>query len=99
MTSSENDTHMLTNWAVESNTIVALGLGFGLRPFLEFLRERLVVEEDPGVIKLAVPCPFQITNRRDELIQLFIAHEGDEGGIRTGGVGIVGRIVVTFGSP
>ena len=46
-------------------TVVNLRLRFGLRPPLELFRERGVVEEDPWVIELAVPCPFQITNRGD----------------------------------
>lgn len=58
-------------------TILAFCLGFCLCPLFEFLRERLIVEENPWVIELAIPGPFQISHRWNQLIQLFVTYEGD----------------------
>lgn len=46
-------------------TILAFGLGLGLSSLLELRGERLVVEEDIGVIELGVPGPLQITHARN----------------------------------
>jgi hypothetical protein len=78
---------------------VALRFGQFLCALLELLRERLVVEEDPGIVEFAIPSPFQITNRWNQFLQLFIPDKGDERRVGPGGVGTVGGIVILVGSP
>lgn len=80
-------------------TIVNLRLRFGLRPPLELLRERDVVEEDPWVIELAVPGPFQVANCGDQVVKFFVPYEGNERGIGAGRVGAVGGIVAVVHTP
>ena len=82
-----------------AHTILALRLGQRLGALLELLRKRLVVEENPGVIEFAVPGPFQIAHRRNQLFQLLVPDERDERRVSPGGVGTVGGIIVLVGSP
>jgi hypothetical protein len=70
-----------------------------LRALFEFFREGLVVEEDPGVVEFRIPGPLQVFHRRNKVVQLLIADEGNESSVRAGGMGAVGGIVVAFGSP
>lgn len=80
-------------------TIVNLRLCFSLRPPLELLRERDVVEEDPRVIELAVPGPFQVANRGDQVVKFFVSYEGNERGVGAGRVGAVGGVVAVAHMP
>ena len=70
-----------------------------MRALLELLCERLVVEENPGVIKFAVPRPFQIAHCRNQLLELLVPDERDERRVGPGGVGAVGGIIVLVSSP
>lgn len=79
-------------------TVANFGLGGGTRLPLELLIEGLVVEEGPRIIELVVPCPLEIAHRHQHVIQLPVAHEGNNGGVDAVGIGVIGRIVVSFDS-
>ena len=66
------------------NVVVALRLGDCLGPALEFFGELDIVEEGPGIVELVVPCCFQFFHRGDELVEFFVAHQGEEGGVYAG---------------
>ena len=80
-------------------TVVAFRLGFRLCALLKFLSERHVVEEDPGVVELAVPGALKITHGRNQFVQFLVADKRDECRIGTGGVGAVGGIVAIRRTP
>lgn len=80
-------------------TIVNLRLCFSLCPPLELLRERDVIEEDPRVIELAIPGPFQVTDCRDQIIEFFVSYEGNERGVGASRVGAVGGVVAVAHMP
>lgn len=80
-------------------TILAFGLGLGLSSLLELRGERLIVEKDIGVVKLGVPGPLQVTHARNQLVELLVPDEGDDGCVGSGGVGAVRRVIVLVGAP
>lgn len=80
-------------------TVVAFRLGFRLCALLKFLSERHVVEEDPGVVELAVPGPLEITHGWNQLVELLVADERDQCRAGPRGVGAVGRIVAICRTP
>jgi hypothetical protein len=82
-----------------NGTVLTFGLGLGLGPLLELLGERLVVEENVGVVELVVPGALEITHRADHVVQLFVTDEGDKGGISTGRLVAVRLIVVILRTP
>lgn len=85
--------------SIAFHTPVNLCLDLRLGPLLELLGERLVVEEDPGVIELAVPGALQIAYRRNQLIEFLVSDKRDDGGGHASRVGAVRIVVVVFGSP
>lgn len=90
---------MSQNRGLGSYTILAFGLGLGLSSLLELRGERLVIEKDIGVVKLGVPGPLQVTNARNQLVELLVPDEGDDGCVGSGGVGAVRRVIVLVGAP
>lgn len=76
-----------------------LGLGDGLRLLLELLGERLVVEEDVGIVEFVVPCALEVAHGADQLVQFLVAHKRDEGSIGAGGLFAIVGVIVIFGSP
>lgn len=80
-------------------TILALGLGHCLSLLLELLGEGHIVEEDIGIVELAVPCSLQISHCREQLTQFLIADQGNERSIGAGRLLAIGGVVVFVGSP
>lgn len=70
--------------------------GGGADAAFEGLGEGLVVEESPGIVEFVVEGCFEIADGLDELFELGVADEGEEGGFYAVGVGIIGRIVVAI---
>ena len=79
------------------DVIVARSAGFGAGLGFEFFGEGLVVEEGPGVVEFVVPGSFEIAHGLDHAVDFFIADEGEDGGVDSRGIGVVGGVVV--GSP
>jgi hypothetical protein len=78
------------------HTIAHLGLGGGLRLLLELFGEGLVVEEGPRVIEFVVPCPLQVVHALQHGLELFVAHQRQDGGIDAGAVCPARCIVVAL---
>ena len=74
--------------------VIALCFGFGASAPFEFLREWNIVEEGPGIIEFRVPGTFEVAHGLDHTVNLFIAHEREDGRWDTGGIGRVGGIGV-----
>ena len=72
------------------------GGGGGADAAFEGFGEGLVVEEGPGIVEFVVEGCFEIADGLDELFELGVADEGEEGGFYAVGVGIIGRIVVAI---
>lgn len=77
--------------------VVAGSLGFGAGFGFEVFGEGFVVEEGPGVVEFVVPGSFEIAHGLNHAVDFFIANEGEDGGVDSRGVGVVGGVVV--GSP
>lgn len=58
----------------------------------ELLGEGFVIEEGPGVVELVVPGRFEVAHRLQHPIQLFVADEGEDGGVDPGAGGGVGSV-------
>ena len=58
----------------------------GLGLALELIREWDIVEEGPGVVELAIPGAFKVSHCGEELVELFVADEGEERGVDAGGI-------------
>lgn len=77
--------------------VVAGGAGFGAGFGLEFFTEGFVVEEGPGVVEFVVPGSFEVAHGRNHAVYFFVADEGEDAGVYSGGVGVVDGVIV--GSP
>ena len=73
-----------------------LGAGFGADAAFEGFGEGLVVEKSPWVIEFVVEGCFEVADGLDELFELGVADEGEEGGFYAVRVGVIGRIVVAI---
>lgn len=80
-------------------TILALGLGHSLSLLLELIGEGYIVEEDVGIVELAVPCSLQVGHCREQLTKFLIADEGNERSIGAGRLFAVGGVIVFVRSP
>lgn len=78
---------------------MTLGLGECLSLALEFFGERLIIEEDIGIIELVVPSALEVLHGMDQVGKFLVAHEGDDGGIGASGLLGIGGVIVLFGSP
>lgn len=45
---------------------------------LEFIAERLVVEEDPWILVLSVPMILELSHALDDSVQLGVTHQANE---------------------
>lgn len=71
-----------------------LSAGFGADGTLEGFGEGFIVEESPWVVELVVESLFEVADGLDELVELGIADEGEEGRFYAVGFGIVEGVVV-----
>ena len=53
--------------------VFAFRFCLGLSKFLEFVGERDIVEEGPGIVEFVVPGSFEVTHGGDEVVKFFIA--------------------------
>lgn len=70
------------------------GFGFGADGALELFGEGDVVEERPWVVELGVPRAFEVAHGLEELIQLGVADEGNDGRLYAVGFGVVWGVIV-----
>lgn len=84
---------------VDCRTILAFGLRLGLGPPLELFGEGLVVEENVGIVELAVPCALEVLHCGDQLVQFFVPDEGDERGVDARRALAVGGVIVVISAP
>lgn len=61
------------------HTKLDLCLGSSPDGSLELFRERFVIEEQPGVVEFTIPCPFQISDRLEHILELIVPDKGEEG--------------------
>lgn len=76
-----------------------LGGGKGRGAHFEFFREGLVIEESPGIVEFGVERLFEVGHRLQEVVELGVADEGNDGGIDAVGIGIVRGVIVAFDAP
>lgn len=76
--------------------ISALGVSIGLRDLFELVGKGFVVDEGPGVIEFVIPCALQVLHGLDELVELFVADEGEEGGVYAIAVRIIRIVIVAL---
>lgn len=74
--------------------VAALGFCLGAGAGFEFVGEGDVVEEGPGVVEFVVPGPFEVSHGLDHAVNFLVADEGEDGCIDSGGIGIVGGVVI-----
>lgn len=55
-------------------TILDSGLGSGLSLLLEFLGERNIIEEDIGIVELAVPGALEVVHGLEQVVEFLVAH-------------------------
>lgn len=75
------------------------GLGSGPSLLLEFLGERNIIEEDVGIVELAVPGALEVAHGLEQVVEFLIAHQRDQGGIGARRCCAIGRIIMFVGSP
>lgn len=78
---------------------MAFGLRRGLSPPLEIFGEGLVVEENVGVIELAIPSALEMSHCGDQVVEFFVPDEGDDGGIDACRAGAIGGVIMFIGPP
>jgi len=78
--------------------VPALCVRLVFRNCFELFGEGLVVDKGPGVVELVVPGAFEVLHALDELFELLISYEAEEGGIYAVAEGVVGVVVVAVDS-
>ena len=78
---------------------MTLGLGECLSLALEFFGERLIIEEDIGIVELVIPSALEVLHGMDQVAEFLVAHKRDDGGIGASGLLGIGGVIVLFGSP
>jgi len=52
--------------------------------YLELITERLIIEENPGVVVLSIPLIFELAHTLHQTYQLGVPHQTDQSGSRFG---------------
>ena len=84
---------------IRNDMVVAFGFGDGLGAPFEFVGEGDVVEESPRVVEFVVPCCLELFHGRNEVVEFFIADEGEERGVDAGWGGGVWGVVACCVAP
>jgi hypothetical protein len=85
--------------AFGNNVVCDFGGCEGGGLLFEFIGEGHVVEKRPRVVELVIPRCLELLHGGKEFVEFFITHKGEEGGIDSRGVVVVGRVVMVGGVP
>jgi hypothetical protein len=73
-----------------------LRIGFRADTAFESFGEGLVVQEGPRVVEFVVEGAFEVAHGLDQLIELGITNEGEEGGAEAVGGGIIWGVIIAI---